>query len=595
MSLQYDVPEDAKDDLWIGTSSFLREDGINGRAVRQWQKAKHMRDPPPTDDYYYREGYSPYYAIHSDMSTDDDLGKLPFLQTNRSHRFMLSVPLRNSRGGAIGAFTVLDDKPRYGVSAREMAFAEEMADTIVRHLDSTLVRAARQRSERLIHALSLFNQDEFSLREWWLQAEDEGSHRGGRHHKHTPLGEEARRERGDEEFGIPAQDVVSQHHTERSNARRNKSVERKEGEGSLRSIDRSEAAKADNQRTAVGATQDSDGVSAVEGEGPSEDTEPGPRESAEEPSEGSKDQSEDLSVVLRRTHARASNLMREALDAEGVAIIDVASLSMKSGKNRQDGSGGSASEFTTSDSDTTDAENGSAICDVLGFSTRVMSSLSDSATGARYRLKRSRLSRLVRHYPRGRVFHISEEGSVYGSSSEEGLSTTGSDRNQDEKSRERRPSKQQRHGKYLGQIFTGARSLAFYPLWEVSELRRRLQHQPLTDVTLQNDRWHSCIIVWCNHPNRFFDEPEDLAYLAAFAHSVQAKTTQLETEAANQVKATFISTVSHELRSPLHGILAGIEFLQESELTSFQLEMSHTIMVAARTLLDTYVFRTENS
>ena len=39
--------------------------------------------------------------------------------------------------------------------------------------------------------------------------------------------------------------------------------------------------------------------------------------------------------------------------------------------------------------------------------------------------------------------------------------------------------------------------------------------------------------------------------------------------------------------SPLHGILAGIELLQDTQLTPFQEEMSLSVALAGRTLLDT--------
>lgn len=39
--------------------------------------------------------------------------------------------------------------------------------------------------------------------------------------------------------------------------------------------------------------------------------------------------------------------------------------------------------------------------------------------------------------------------------------------------------------------------------------------------------------------------------------------------------------------SPLHGILAGIEHIQDSQLTAFQEEMAQSVALAGRTLLDT--------
>lgn len=42
-------------------------------------------------------------------------------------------------------------------------------------------------------------------------------------------------------------------------------------------------------------------------------------------------------------------------------------------------------------------------------------------------------------------------------------------------------------------------------------------------------------------------------------------------------------TCTHQLcRSPLHGVLAGVEFLEETELTAFQAEMVHTVRMAGK-------------
>ena len=62
---------------------------------------------------------------------------------------------------------------------------------------------------------------------------------------------------------------------------------------------------------------------------------------------------------------------------------------------------------------------------------------------------------------------------------------------------------------------------------------------------------------------------------------------RLRAIAADRAKTTFISSVSHELRSPLHGVLAGVEFLRDSDLTVYQQEMVTSIYMAGTTLLDT--------
>lgn len=88
---------------------------------------------------------------------------------------------------------------------------------------------------------------------------------------------------------------------------------------------------------------------------------------------------------------------------------------------------------------------------------------------------------------------------------------------------------------------------------------------------------------------RCFHPVKDMSYLTAFAHNLTAEIARLETSSSDTAKATFISSFSHELRSPLHGVTAGIELILDSQLTSFQQELAINVAVASRTLLNTYV------
>ena len=64
-----------------------------------------------------------------------------------------------------------------------------------------------------------------------------------------------------------------------------------------------------------------------------------------------------------------------------------------------------------------------------------------------------------------------------------------------------------------------------------------------------------------------------------------AEVSRLVTITADQQKSDFIGSISHELRSPLHGILAGAEFLAETDCDSFQNSLIDTIDSCGRTLL----------
>jgi signal transduction histidine kinase len=55
----------------------------------------------------------------------------------------------------------------------------------------------------------------------------------------------------------------------------------------------------------------------------------------------------------------------------------------------------------------------------------------------------------------------------------------------------------------------------------------------------------------------------------------------------NQAKTTFVASISHELRSPLHGILGSVDFIKDTSLDSFQTSMLNSLYACGQTLLDT--------
>ncbi|KAK1043503.1 hypothetical protein LTR74_018421, partial [Friedmanniomyces endolithicus] len=89
-------------------------------------------------------------------------------------------------------------------------------------------------------------------------------------------------------------------------------------------------------------------------------------------------------------------------------------------------------------------------------------------------------------------------------------------------------------------------SVAFFPLWD-----------------FQQDRWFASGVAWTTDLTRVLDQ-DDLNYFAAFGHSIMAETLKVQASALSSAKSDFISSISHELRSPLHGILASLELLQET-------------------------------
>lgn len=114
-----------------------------------------------------------------------------------------------------------------------------------------------------------------------------------------------------------------------------------------------------------------------------------------------------------------------------------------------------------------------------------------------------------------------------------------------------------------------ARSVIFVPLWD-----------------FQKDKWFAATFGWTNDPVRVLDV-SDLDYLSAFGHSIMAEISRLEMSALSNAKSDFMSSVSHELRSPLHGILAGTELLREGKGPVLESSLLDTVESCGHMLLDT--------
>lgn len=94
-------------------------------------------------------------------------------------------------------------------------------------------------------------------------------------------------------------------------------------------------------------------------------------------------------------------------------------------------------------------------------------------------------------------------------------------------------------------------------------------------------------LCWTNNPDRLLSVSADLAYFNIFSHSIMRELSRLDALALNQQKTTFVASISHELRSPLHGILGTLEFIKDTPLDTFQTSMLNSLNSCGQTLLDT--------
>jgi signal transduction histidine kinase len=88
-------------------------------------------------------------------------------------------------------------------------------------------------------------------------------------------------------------------------------------------------------------------------------------------------------------------------------------------------------------------------------------------------------------------------------------------------------------------------------------------------------------------PTRIFSVETELSIFKAFGSIIAADVHHLEAQQVEMAKTDVLGSVSHELRSPLHGIILNTELLMDTDLSVFQNSAAHTIETRCRTLLDT--------
>jgi signal transduction histidine kinase/CheY-like chemotaxis protein len=115
-----------------------------------------------------------------------------------------------------------------------------------------------------------------------------------------------------------------------------------------------------------------------------------------------------------------------------------------------------------------------------------------------------------------------------------------------------------------------ARYAIFLPLWHY-----------------QRESCFATCLVWVSDTAKSLDSG-DVNSLTAFGNSLMVEILRLEALANAQSKSDFISSISHELRSPLHGIMATTELMQEATNDPSLLSMMDMIESCTATLLDTF-------
>ncbi|KAJ5242075.1 uncharacterized protein N7469_000402 [Penicillium citrinum] len=179
------------------------------------------------------------------------------------------------------------------------------------------------------------------------------------------------------------------------------------------------------------------------------------------------------------------------------------------------------------------------------------------------------LQQIVHRYPRGRLWSFHRDGTLT-SSDEERLTGGSASEASDSGLKDTRQRTKATETSMLNAFFPKASQIMFVPLWDAAA-----------------SQWHSGCFCWNTDETDIFSPAVDLNAVMGFASSVMTEVNRVDSLRADRRKGDFIGSVSHELRSPLHGILAAAEFLEDTCLSGFQSSLIETIRSCGQTLLDT--------
>ena len=536
LSIQSEARHGSGDSLWLGSVIMPRDSGFCGMALENAISLP-LTEGANEDDIY----------VIDDLWEHPLCAGAPFLTSGPRIRFYAGAPLRASDGSIIGIYCIFDNKLRPGgLKEDEKEFLRDMAKTTVDHLETMRSRAQHTRSNRLVSGLESFIDGLASVRSPEQEAQN----------RLDPVAENP--------SNLAQQDVAA-----------------------------AEAPRpeASDQRDFAPQGDDADAPGIA------------PKSLWELA----------LPPGSKPMFSRAASIIQQSGDYDGVAFFYMDSHHSKGRSSHQQDrrrrpstakrvetlpapavdtplsfDAGSSSDSHvigwTDSEDSSAAEQPSpeSVCPLLSY--RLASGNNrKSPAGPFGRFKQRDLDRLIGSKgPRARTITLNPRGEVLpGDTSSSGSGPEPKApltlREGDEDTTPRSTASEARHSKIQRQLIKSLRRISSdavaygcLPLWD-----------------FERQRYLAYCIVWSSSGSRHMKEDGDLTYLRIFSNSIAIALSHIDAIADNRTKSTFVSSMSHELRSPLHGLISATNFLNDSALNRFQHEMVNVISKCAHTLLDT--------
>lgn len=564
-------------------------------------------------------------SVVPDLATDGRFHTRPYIYDRPYNRFYAGVPIRSPGpdGVNIGVYCVFDTQPRSeGLAGDEIKFMQDMSRTIMGYLEYRGSYGKYRRSARMVRGMGNFVEGSDSL-DPTLDAPTRGLGRSSKRTSRLVISADiAEGVRRKEEIltkgGRPALLPIST--AVRANAGEDESVL----SPSLRSpaVSTTEASPTSKASPSLGPQAIT--VSAASGSKTSSNLAPDDSSRSSTPRPDSRHSaaststqqpavaqvsSADLQLAeSSRVFAKAANIIRQSVEVDGVLFLDATVRSFGGLVGQQNETGGRKVStvgldnisYLSNDEDATSQTQSAGrredYCNVLGYSTMQGSTIGGDRSPWQFEGLRDRnLQRLLRRYPQGKIFNFDADGSVIQTATSPEVKTSAPGmplRRPASPTRQWSRDSQDPEDIHLGassaqkkttttqkrwspaqavvNLFPGARSVVLIPLWDG-----------------QKKRWSAGGFIWTRNPTRVFTTDGTVTFLRVFGLSVMAELYRLNTKAEETIKSNILGSISHELRSPLHGLVGAVELLHDSKLDSVQQNVLNIIETSGKTLVDT--------
>ncbi|KAJ5726307.1 uncharacterized protein N7483_007664 [Penicillium malachiteum] len=521
---------DKQDQLWMGSTG----------SRKAWSVCQDTVALSSSD----RENAHYQYLVVNDMTEKERYKRLPFVEGEPKFKFFAGTPLTTDNNVNLGCFFVLDTKPRDGLTGLEKDTLGSLSMLVMDYMKICRQASEGRRAARLSRGLSCFVEGSSSF----VDSVDPSRADSTRPFSTTP----------------PSTNNRVSMFGDSNQSRERNSVEHGSQEGSQDNASHMASHSPPNGRSlSNGARSYSSGASESKLD---TGTSGGASSLPEWITSSSRNQlPPDDSQGNSWCFRRAANLLRESLDLSndgGVAFFEANNsplLDVDSGSDCSTESSGPSSLLSLSTND-------------MPFSFGHSESLSTPVAN----LDRSFLAVLLRRYPKGKLWSFNQDRIISSSDDDDQKSRDGAspipNRSSSGAQSFKSVSKRRRAAEntILNQYFPNATQIIFVPLWNAV-----------------NSQWFSGCFCWTTEETQVFTSAVELSSVMGFGTSVMAEYNRIESLIADRQKGDFIGSISHELRSPLHGILAAAEFLNSTQLNEFQNSLLETVNACGRTLLDT--------